>query len=169
MSLGEDVYSVAGVQLRTIQERLTRRSEALVQAVGVIFKNLNDKQIQYHNNFLHDFETCCAAANDFIRMSEQCEEMIAVLMAECNLTREATEQVEEQASLLLGLYSGDAVFSSQKILVYIFEPIEEAIAEELFTEEWLNELTGNELALTLIKTLEPWRTLWVILKNMSTN
>jgi hypothetical protein len=37
MSLGEDVYSVAGVQIRTIQERLTRRSEAFVEAVGAIF------------------------------------------------------------------------------------------------------------------------------------
>ncbi|KAG7343804.1 exocyst complex component Sec6 [Nitzschia inconspicua] len=153
-SLSEDVYSVAGVQLRTIQERLTRRSEALVQAVGVIFKNLYDKQIKYRNNFLHDFETCCAAANDFIRMSEQCEEMIADLMAECNLSQEASEQLEEQSSVLLGLYSGDAVFAAQKVHVYIFEPIEEAISEELFSEEWLNELTGNELALTLVKTLE---------------
>jgi hypothetical protein len=46
---------------------------------------------------LHDFETCYAAANDFIRMSEQCEEMIADFMAECNLTQEATEQLEEQS------------------------------------------------------------------------
>jgi Exocyst complex component Sec6 len=153
-SLSEDVYSVAGVQLRTIRERLTRRSEALVQAVGVIFKNLYDKQIHYRNNFLHDFETCCAAANDFIRMSEQCEEMIAELMAECNLTQEASDQLEEQSSVLLGLYSGDAVFAAQKVHVYIFEPIEEAISVELFSEEWLNELTGNELALTLVKTLE---------------
>ena len=50
--LSENVYSVAGVQLRTIQERLSRRSEALVQAVGgLFFKNLYDKQIQYRNPF----------------------------------------------------------------------------------------------------------------------
>jgi hypothetical protein len=74
-SLCEDVYSLAGVQLRTIRERLTRKSEALAQAVGVIFKNLYEKQIGCRNNFLQDFETCCAAANDFIRMSEKCEEL----------------------------------------------------------------------------------------------
>ncbi|KAL3917707.1 MAG: hypothetical protein SGILL_004586 [Bacillariaceae sp.] len=153
-SLGEDVYSVAGVQLRTIRERLTRRSEALVQSVGIIFKSLYEKQIAYRNNFLQDFETCCAAANDFIRMSEQCEEMIADLVAECNLTQEASDQLDEQASVLLGLYSGDAVFAAQKVHLYIFEPIDEAISEELFSSEWLDELTGNELALTLVKTLE---------------
>lgn len=68
-SLCEDVYSLAGVQLRTIRERLTRKSEALVQAVGVIFKNLYEKQMTSRDLFLTDFETCCAAANDFVRMS----------------------------------------------------------------------------------------------------
>jgi hypothetical protein len=153
-SLCEDVYSLAGVQLRTIQERLTRRSEALVQAVGVIFKNLYEKQISCRNNFLQDFETCCAASNDFIRMSEKCEEILAELVAECNLTPEAQQVLDEQSGALLGVYSGDAVFASQKVHIYIFEPIEEAISDELFGDEWLNELTGNELALTLVKTLE---------------
>lgn len=153
-SLCEDVYSLAGVQLRTIQERLTRRSEALVQAVGVIFKNLYEKQIACRNNFLLDFETCCAASNDFIRMSENCEEILSDLMAECNLTDEAQHQLDEQSGVLLGLYSGDAVFAAQKVHIYVFEPIEESIAEELFGEEWLNELTANELTLTLVKTLE---------------
>ena len=153
-SLSEDVYSLAGVQLRTIQERLTRRSEALVQAVGVIFKNLYEKQIACRNNFLLDFETSCAASNDFIRMSENCEEILADLVEESNLPEDATNQLEEQSGVLLGLYSGDAVFAAQKVHIYIFEPIEEAIAEELFGDEWLNELTANELALTLVKTLE---------------
>ena len=153
-SLCEDVYSLAGVQLRTIQERLTRRSEALVQAVGVIFKNLYEKQIACRNNFLMDFETCCAASNDFIRMSENCEEILAEMVSECNLTEEASNQLDEQSGVLLGLYSGDAVFAAQKVHIYIFEPIDESIAEELFGDEWLNELTTNELALTLVKTLE---------------
>ena len=102
-SLCEDVYSLAGVQLRTIRERLTRRSEALVQAVGVIFKNLYEKQIASRNNFLQDFETCCAAANDFIRMSEKCEEILSDLVAECNLSPEASEALEEQSAILLSL------------------------------------------------------------------
>lgn len=150
----EDVYSLAGVQLRTIRERLTRRSEALVQAVGVIFKNLYEKQINCRNTFLHDFETCCAAANDFIRMSEKCEEILSDLVTECNLTPEASDVLDEQSAVLLGLYSNDAVFAAQKVHLYIFEPIEEAIGEELFGEEWLNELTNNELALTLVRTME---------------
>ena len=153
-SLCEDVYSLAGVQLRTIRERLTRRSEALVQAVGVIFKNLYEKQIACRNNFLLDFETCCAASNDFIRMSDNCEEILSDLISECNLTEASQSILDEQSAVLLGLYSNDAVYAAQKVHIYIFEPIEESISEELFGEEWLTELTGNELALTLVKTLE---------------
>lgn len=148
------MYSLAGTQLRTIRERLTRRSEALVQAVGVIFKNLYQKQVESRNNFCQDFETCCAASNDFFRMSEHCEEVLQEMIAECNLTPEASEALDEQSAILLGLYSSDAVFAAQKVHIYIFEPIEEAIVEELFGPEWLAELTHNELALTLVRTLE---------------
>ena len=153
-SLCEDVYSLAGVQLRTIRERLTRRSEALVQAVGVIFKNLYEKQIATRDNYCKDFEECCAASNDFIRMSEKCEEIVTEIQDECNLSPEASETLEEQAAALLGLYSGDAVYAAQKTHLYIFEPIEEAIAEDLFSAEWLEHMTHNEAALTVVRTLD---------------
>jgi hypothetical protein len=153
-SLCEDVYALAGVQLRTIRERLTRRSEALVQAVGVIFKNLYEKQIAARDQFCTDLETCCAAANDFVRMSEKCEEIVGEIQDECNLSPIATETLEEQSAVLLGLYSSDAVYAAQKTHIYCFEPIEEAVALELFKEEWLTDLTNNELALTLVRTLD---------------
>jgi Exocyst complex component Sec6 len=153
-SLCEDVYSLAGVQLRTIRERLTRRSEALVQAVGVIFKNLYEKQTKCRDLFCVDFETCCAAANDFVRMSDKCEEIVNEIQEECQLSANATETLEEQSAAILGLYSGDAVYAAKKTHVYCFEPIEEAIANELFGAEWESELTHNELSLTLVRTLD---------------
>lgn len=153
-SLCEDVYSLAGVQLRTIRERLTRRSEALVQAVGVIFKNLYEKQISSREVFCTDLETCCAASNDFLRMSEKCEEIIEEIKDECSLSASAEQTLEEQGAALLGLYSGDAVYAAQKTHVYCFEPIEDAISEDLFGQEWQNHLTHNELALTIVRTLD---------------
>ena len=153
-SLCEDVFSLAGVQLRTIRGRLTRSSEALVQAVGVIFKNLYEKQIKCRNQFFVDFESCCAAANDFLRMAERCEEVLAELLSECNLSTTATLVLEELLASLVGLYSNDALFAVQIIHVYIFAPIEKAISHELFDSEWLNICTHNELALTIVRTLE---------------
>ena len=153
-SLCEDVYSLAGVQLRTIRERLTRKSEALVQAVGVIFKNLYEKQIATRDSFCKDFEECCAASNDFVRMSEKCEEIVSEIQDECNLSPESSETLEEQAAALLGLYSGDAMYAAQKTHLYIFEPIEEAIADDLFGEAWVEHMTHNEAALTVVRTLD---------------
>lgn len=148
------MYSLASVQIRTIRERLTRRSEALVQAVGVVFKHLFEKQTTSRDNFCTDFETCCAAANDFLRMSDKCEEIIEEIKRECRLSASSAEILDEQTAALLSLYSGDAVYSAQKTHIYCFQPIEEAIANELFSPEWEDELTHNELALTLVRTLD---------------
>lgn len=148
------MYALAGVQLRTIRDRLTRRSEALVQAVGVVFKNLYQKQMEARNSFCIDFETCCAASNDFIRMSDKCEEIVDEIKGESVLSKEAAENLDEQAATILGLYSADAVYAARKTHIYCFEPIEEAIGTDLFGEEWEKNLTHNELALTLVRTLD---------------
>jgi Exocyst complex component Sec6 len=76
------------------------------------------------------------------------------IQSECSLSPVATETLEEQAAAILGLYSGDAVYAAKKTHIYCFEPIEEAIFNELFGTEWEVELTHNELALTLVRTLD---------------
>jgi hypothetical protein len=153
-SLCEDVYALAGVQLRTIRERLTRGSEALAQAVGVIFRILYEKQMKSRDLFCNDFECCCAAANDFFRMSEKCEEVVQDIQDECQLPPQAADTLNEQAAALLSLYSSDAVYAAQKTHIFCFQPIDEAISEDLFGPVWLGELTHNELALTLVRTLD---------------
>ena len=153
-SLCEDVFSLAGIQLRTIRDRLTRKSEALVQAVGVILKNLYDVQHKGRDRFLKDFESCCAASNDFLRMSETCDSVVSEIRNETRLPPQVLEQLEEQAAAVIGLYSADAVYAGQKAHVYIFEPIQEAISADLFGTDWLDDLTHNQLAWTLVRTLE---------------
>lgn len=89
-----------------------------------------------------------------LNFKDKCEEIVTEIQDECQLSAGATETLEEQAAAILGLYSNDAVFAAKKTHVYCFEPIEEAIANELFGPEWENELTHNELALTLVRTLD---------------
>jgi Exocyst complex component Sec6 len=153
-SLCEDIFSVAGIQLRTIKERLTKKSEALVQAVGVILKNLYDAQVKERDKFLKDFESCCAASNDFLRMGEKCDALVSEIRNETKLSPVIMESLEEQSAALIGLYSADAVHAGQTTHAYIFEPIQEAIAADLFGSDWLNDLTHNQLAWTLVRTLE---------------
>jgi hypothetical protein len=152
-SLCEDIFSLAGVQLRTIRERLTRKSDALVMAVRLIFGMLRAKQIASKDKFLSDLESCCAAANDFQRMSEQVEDMVQEIIDHSELPEYLVEQLEEDCGTLVSLYSSDAVYAAQKVHCFIFEPIWEAISSDLFGPKWELELTHNELAMTVIRTL----------------
>ena len=152
-SLCEDVFSLVGVHLRTIRDRLTKKSEALVMAVCLIFSQLRSKQMKYRDRFLKDLDTCCAAANDFQRMSEQCEDLLQDLVDQSDFSEKSLATLDESCNALVSLFSGDAVYAAQMAHTYIFEPIWEAIADDLFTVKWETELTHNELALKLTRTL----------------
>ena len=145
---------MVGVQLRTLRDHLSSTSDALVFAVCLIFSHLQAKQIQSRDNFLKDLESCCASVNDFSRMSEKCDEVLTELLEKTELSKESQETLRESSSELTALYSFDAAFAAQKTHLYIFEPIEEEIADQFFTTEWENNLASNELASMLVKTLE---------------
>ena len=152
-SLCEDIFSLAGVQLRTIRERLTRKSDALVMAVCLIFSQLRAQQLKSRDKFMRDLETCCASANDFQRMSEQVEDVVQELIDHSELPESSVQMLEDSCGALVSLYSGDAVYAAQRAHCFIFEPIEEAIGKDLFGPKWEVDLTHNELAMTLTRTL----------------
>jgi hypothetical protein len=134
-----------------------------VHGLVAILKHLFELQIQNRDTFLVDFETCCAASNDFLRMGDTLEEIVReqqVCVDNTNSSSSSQTQpgaaLEEQAGLLLMLYSRDAIFAAQKIHLPIMDTIEEAISEQLFGKEWLHDLTRNELAMTVVRTLEDY-------------
>lgn len=156
-SLCEDVFSFSSVQLRTIQERLSKKSDALILAVCIILSHMRSKQIHARNNYLQDLETCCAASNDFTRMSEKCEDMVADLMEQCEFPEDMIATLEASSNELMGVYSSDAVYSARSVHIYVFDPIEEEIGVRLFEESWeveMVEMVENDLALSLVRTLE---------------
>lgn len=153
-SLCEDVFSFSSVQLRTIRERLSKKSDALILAVCIILSHMRSTQIHARNNFLQDLETCCAASNDFTRMSEKCEDMISELMSQCEFSADMIETVEVTSNELMGVYSSDAVYSARSVHIYVFDPIEEEIGIRLFEEDWEETMVDNDLAISLVRTLE---------------
>eukprot|EP00986_Skeletonema_menzelii_P002490 scaffold672_cov124-Skeletonema_menzelii.AAC.2 len=153
-SLCEDVFSFSSVQLRTIQERLSKKSDALILAVCIILSHMRSKQIHARNNYLQDLETCCAASNDFTRMSEKCEDMVAELMEQCEFSQDMIATLEASSNELMGVYSSDAVYSARSVHIYVFDPIDEEIGVRLFEESWEVEMVDNDLALSLVRTLE---------------
>jgi hypothetical protein len=153
-SLCEDVFQLIGVQLRTIRERLTSKSDALVMTVCLVFSQLRAKQLTSRDVFLQSLESCCAAANDFQRMSEQVEDVVQDLIENSDLPEGSVKLIEENCGALVSIYSSDAVFAAQKIHCYVFEPLWDTISKDMFSHAWENEYTHNELALKITHTLD---------------
>ena len=151
-SLCENIFSFVTLHLRTVRERLSNESDVIIMSACLIFSQLRQKQIRFRNNFVTSFESCCAAANDFQRMSEQCESIVSDLQSICGEETKKT-MLQENCDALVSLYSGDAVFAAQKTQYYIFEPIWTNIANDYFGFKWEVDFTYNELSLKVVRTL----------------
>lgn len=151
-SLCENVFSFVNLHLRTVRERLSNESDVLIMDASLIFLQLRQKQIRFRNNFLTSFESCCAAANDFQRMSEQCESIVLDLQSICS-DETKTTMLQDNCDALVSLYSGDAVFAAQKTQYYVFEPIWTNIANDYFGFKWEVDYTYNELSVKVVRTL----------------
>ena len=156
-TLCEDVFSFCIVQLRTIRERLSKNSGALVLAVCIILSHMRSKQVHARNNFLRDLESCCAASNDFTRMSEKCEDMVSEVVSQCEFSKDLIAKLETSSGDLMGVYSSDAVYSARSVHIYVFDPIEDQIGVKLFEEDWEAARVNNDLAISLVRTLEDFR------------
>jgi hypothetical protein len=115
---------------------------------------MRSKQIHARNNFLKDLESCCAASNDFTRMSEKCEDMISEVISQCEFTEDMIITLEASSNELMGVYIVDAVYSARSVHTYVFDPIEEEIGSRLSEMAWEEAMVDNDLAISLVRTLE---------------
>jgi Exocyst complex component Sec6 len=152
-SLPEDVWALARVQLETIAERLPDESAVLVDAASMVFYQMQLKQRRARDSFLVDLETCCAAANDLIRMSEQAEQSLTIFRESSGLSMESMATLETITDELIRQYSNDAVFSAQAVHAFIFDTLEDELAGKMFEFEW-EDKTYNEMAMTIVRTIE---------------
>jgi hypothetical protein len=131
-----------------------------------ILRIINFKQMHYRESFLDDMESCVAASNDFLRMSERTENMMRdvrkrypqlgwgnsnneTILSEWDVT---TGLVEQEASNLLDRFGADAVLASQRSVIHLIQSIHESdIPLQLFSRLWEDELTHNEVAKGIIR------------------
>ena len=152
-SLCEDVISVFSVHLHTLKEKLSTNSNTLVLAVCIILSHMRSKQMHARDAIIQDMEMACAASNDFTRMSEKTEVLVAELMSECDFTEDMITMLETTSYDLIRLYSSDALFAARSVHIFVFKSIEEGIGARLFDEEWEGASSPN-LAISLVRTLE---------------
>mmetsp|Transcript_13619 Transcript_13619/g.15133 ORF Transcript_13619/g.15133 Transcript_13619/m.15133 type:complete len:582 (-) Transcript_13619:410-2155(-) len=156
-SLPEDVWGLAGVQIRTIRERLNKKSTVMVDAFMMIFSAMQLKQRDCRENFLLDLETSCAAANDFFRMTDECDLVVEELLEHTELSAESQQNVQDIANELLRQYTNDAVYAAQSVHKCIFEPIDDELKDTLFTEEWEGYAGGErQHAMIIVRTIEDY-------------
>ncbi|KAL3793737.1 hypothetical protein ACHAW5_008529, partial [Stephanodiscus triporus] len=150
-SLCADVFSFCSVQIRTLRERLSKKSDTLILAICIILSQMRSKQVHARNFFLQDLETCCAASNDFARMGEKCNDMISDVISQCEFTEDMIDMLKTSSNELMGVYIVDAIYSARSVHTYVFDPIEEEIGSEEAQEE---AMVGTDLAIWLVRTLE---------------
>lgn len=184
-SLCGDVFTIISVQLHTIQDHVSPYKkfsrDLLCEAASIIFIQLRSKQTQYRDEFLHSLDSAIAASNDFIRLSEQCEESMETLKQtlilrkeedlSCFVCGDLTDEskndesgssssndiemiLDDSVSDLLSIYSIDAVYAAQSLHLFVLEPIIEEIGPKLFSHEWEEMSTHNQEALSIVETIE---------------
>uniref|UniRef100_A0A7S1UUI6 Exocyst complex component Sec6 n=1 Tax=Grammatophora oceanica TaxID=210454 RepID=A0A7S1UUI6_9STRA len=175
-SLCEDVFSLVSLQLEALQEYLNvselsktpKGTDMLLEGLRAIVDSLIKEQKTHRDKLLEDIESCCAAANDFIRMLEKTEEFLSDLQEEyaelawnSSFDDDRDDEVppvglfHREISNLMTAYGHDAVYAVQYAHVFVLRTIKHSdIPKNLFSRDWEDVYTHNEVALSLIKTME---------------
>ena len=167
-TLCEDVYSIVYVQIEVINEYVLTSgllntevgNAILLEGLLSIIRNLALKQICFRGTFLTDLESCCAAANDFFRMMEHAEDLMVYLEKKNKRFKWGPENsrvsiLNREVEDLLHLYSNDAIYAVQRAHLFVLSTIQQSsIPKDLFSRCWETKFTHNEVAITLVKTLE---------------
>jgi hypothetical protein len=65
--------------------------------------------------------------------------------------------LEKEVDDLVALYGNDAVFAVQRSQIFVMKTIQQSpIATDLFSKEWEDEFVYNEVALSIVKTMEDY-------------
>ena len=169
-TLCEDVFSLVNVQWNGLHDYLKEShllgtdvgDTILVDGLLSIFRNLHHKHLEFRDTFLTDLERSCATANDFYRMMETAEHFWTTLcltypkLLDDDKTDPSSVLHRESADLL-SLYSSDAVYAVQRAHMFVVREIHQSdIPTQLFSRDWEDIYTSNEVVLSLIRTIEDY-------------
>jgi len=128
------------------------------------------KQLQIQNRLLLVttlFDTC-AAANDFLRMSESMDVFLDELVAKHSfLKQQNNEETDnplvskllQEGQGLVATFSQDAVMAAERTQIFIIRDIQTtSIATDFFSSNWEDEWTQNEVAISMIGFFDEYST-----------
>ena len=165
-SLPTDVFSLVNIQAKLIHEYIVLHRlnptdagpTLIISLTRFIVSSLREIQTKYRDYFLSTLENCCAAANDFFRMTNLVESMVDRIIKKYKAFtlqgRPLLDILSAEVQELVTLYSYDAVYAAQMTYSFVFEPIKANLAKKLFGPEWELKCTSNEIALSITQTIQ---------------
>lgn len=169
-TLPGDVFSLVNVQVGVVHEYLqliqnTNTEEGTKLVIGCmlcIICSLRGLQAKYRDYFLDDMESSCAAANDFMRMIECFDEIMDDIRKRYPRLKqmearndEGVELMEKHSADLIAMYGNDAVFAVERAQIFVIKSIHSStIRDDLFSLDWEKCFVYNEVALSIVKTME---------------
>jgi hypothetical protein len=172
-SLPEDVFSIINAQTNLIDEYLVgcqllhteQGDEVLIDSLLAIFRIMWHKQTHFRDSFLHDLESCIAAANDFLRMIEKVDMLLFEMSKKYPHLQwkegkaSSTALLRREAVELISLFGSDAVYAAQRASTFVMRAIQQStIPKELFSREWEDKMVHNEVAVSMVRTYEDFLT-----------
>lgn len=175
IGLCEDVVYVITVQFEVTDEALSLevdrgdQDDLRTYAVHAIFKVLFEAQVDYRDCFLSDLERCCAAANDFHRLSDWLKEWarelndahpyLKLVVTPGKSDRSINlEPNQVEVGELLQLYAADSTYAAQMTYGFAMESVlDSEVKADLFGSRWENKYTSNEVVQHLLRTAEEYR------------
>ena len=170
-AIAEDVLSLLDLQFHTLQDYFRDHNELLQTSVvdtivadftRSVFAHISNNQRNLRPIFLYQgIDECCAAANDFLRMSDKLDALSDELLEtrkdlfskdENSVGR--TTLKSEGANLVASLMQ-DAVQAAEHIQVLLMRKVNRTtIASDLFSPSWEDEWTHNEVMIELLQLFD---------------
>jgi len=172
-SLPEDVFSLLHSDAGVLDDIVFHKSNlpedsntsvALwVDGMLHVLTVLKQAQLQNRLLFVTTLFDTCAAANDFLRMSEAMEVFLKELTIRHAFLTLGENNLLVSKLLLLGnslvaTFSQDAVMAAERTQVFIMRDIQQttSIASDFFSSNWEEEWTSNEVALSMIEFFDDY-------------
>lgn len=142
-------------------------SNVILEAVTTIVDSLSYHHTRYRYSFLQDLESSIASGNDLMRMVDKIESMKAQLknsfpfldwdedMKNDKETAMPSPRMAQRGlSELVVLYSNDSVNACYRAVNFVMQKVQSShqMTCGLFSKEWEDVMTHNELAQAIVKT-----------------
>lgn len=126
---------------------------------GILFilESLRDHQIHHRPIYLTTLQDACAAANNFLRMSERMEGFVRDLVP-IMMQPDDVLPLQNAGEALVNQFSQDAVLAAERAQIFILRDVQQqtTIPKDLFGRRWEDDWTHNQVVAALLQLFDEY-------------